>query len=181
MSAFSSVADSRRNSSSPAPGPPSLPPGSSRKRGLAAPGADDHENVDPAGRLAASSSADDLLPAETAAVSPEGGVEGGPAAAESEGQRLAREAAESEALVWRLVREEQERAYRLQMECMRNMAGGLSEEDRRALETAIAEGLAAAAEPEEEEEEGVDVDAMDYEQLLELGQAMGDVRKEVPA
>ena len=194
MSAFSSVPDNRSRHSGPALNTLAPLPPAARKRGLSTPGSDDPENIDPVRRLAHAVNEDVVSPADAAvvevpsAVSPQSQREtqeeqdvsaaSSSPEGESEAERLAREAAESEALAWRLVREEQERAYRLQMECMRAMAAGLSEEDRRALESAIAEGVAPAA--EDDEEEDFDVDAMDYEQLLELGQAMGDVRKEVP-
>jgi hypothetical protein len=109
---------------------------------------------------------------------------------ESEEARVLREAQESELLVWRLMQEEEENAYRLQMEFMEAIAGQLSEEDRRALEEAMAEGRRRedtqdSQDSQDEdsqdgsEEGGVDVDNMDYEQLLELGEVIGDVKKEV--
>jgi hypothetical protein len=110
-------------------------------------------------------------------------------------EQVAREAAESEALVWQLMQEEQESAYRIQMEFMSQMGGDLSEEDRLAMETIMREGIETVteqhAEGEHEEDSdddcddedgeesgGLDVDNMDYEQLLELGAAIGDVKKE---
>lgn len=109
-------------------------------------------------------------------------------AEETTEERLAREARETEALVWQLMREEQENAYRLQMEFASQISDQLSEEDLRAVQAAISEGIAVPAahedagdseeEDEEEEEEELDVDNMDYDQLLELGEAIGDVKKE---
>ena len=177
MSVFSSV-----------PGNRSSPEANlaSRKRGLSTPCEGDHENINPTRRLTTTDSPDAVDGGRPISSSPSAPLETEVRTIEalaprldsgSEEERLAREAAESEALVWRLLQEEQERAYRLQMECMRAMSAGLSEEDRQALESAIAEGVAQSTAVSEED--SLDVDAMDYEQLLELGEAMGDVRKEV--
>lgn len=107
---------------------------------------------------------------------------------ESEDERRRREQKETDELIWQIIQEDQENIFRAQMEGMRRMGeDDIAEEDRLAMQAAMGIVVAVnneAAEQgeveEEREEEGeeVDVDNMDYDQLLQLGEEMGDVRRE---
>lgn len=130
------------------------------------------------------SGAEDLQPQHIEVVSVEESL------SEEESQRLQREREERESqeLIWQLMRQEQMDLYEMQLQYMQNVTEGLSEEDRRALEEAMQENnqlvqniqsYEEAEEEEEEVEEGEeDEENWDYERLLELGQALGDVKTE---
>jgi hypothetical protein len=88
-----------------------------------------------------------------------------------------------------MMREESMNAFRAQMEFVQQASEGMSEEDLEAIRMAMREGGFVAEEAdaeeaaeeeaeEEDEEEGEDVDRWDYDQLLALGEQIGDVKTE---
>eukprot|EP00981_Chlorochromonas_danica_P011029 scaffold3632_cov160-Ochromonas_danica.AAC.5 len=119
---------------------------------------------------------------------------------EEERQRRLRQEEEeaSERLAWQLMQEEQEQLYRMQMQFIEAQAseGAMSEDDLRALQQVLREaggaagaaggggGGAADTMEEQEEEEEVEQEeeegeaGWDYDRLLALGQALGDVKTE---
>jgi hypothetical protein len=91
-----------------------------------------------------------------------------------------KEEEESEQLAWELMRQEQEELYNMQVQFIQNQAGTMSEEDYRALQSILNENP-----PQQEDEHSVDssqeedeTDDWDYDRLLALGQALGDVKTE---
>ena len=113
-------------------------------------------------------------------------------------QKEQQELEESEKLAWELMQQESYAAYEMQVNFMRENANDMSEEDRLALELILSQDASGvptmnragneedgeqqedgnAEEEEEEEEEGADIDEMNYDQLLLLGEQMGDVYTE---
>lgn len=96
-----------------------------------------------------------------------------------EQERLRRDMEESERLAWELMRQESMEAYEMQVRFMQENAESLSQEDLAALQLAINE-MNPANNIRDEEEEGPDEESeqWDYDQLLELGQTIGDVKTE---
>jgi hypothetical protein len=116
---------------------------------------------------------------------------------ETAAQRIEREERESEQLAWEMMRQESMELHEMQLQFMRENAGGMSEEDLQALQMAIDESsgqnlvqtqthdirrdeeqVDVSGEEVQEEEEEDDVDNWDYDRLLSLGQALGDVKTE---
>lgn len=116
-------------------------------------------------------------------------------------QQREKEERESQELIWQMLREEQMELYQLQLQFMQNAESeGLSEEDRRALQEAMRENNSVIQhinqprpqQPEADEQQAVDdgedeeeaedeegeEEEWDYERLLALGQALGDVKTE---
>jgi vacuolar-type H+-ATPase subunit I/STV1 len=106
---------------------------------------------------------------------------------------------ESERLAWELMRQEQEELYNMQLQFIQSQQGNLSEEDYQALQAILQENTAQMqvmnavqqGEQEGEGEEGEQAEGegegedgeegeedWDYERLLALGQALGDVKTE---
>lgn len=126
---------------------------------------------------------------------------------ETEEERVQRELAESEALALQLMQEESTHAYQMQLQMLQEMAGTMSEEELGAIRLALSEaGMIAPPQPrqarqrnrtegegdegDEEADEGTYDDEegdeeeeeasqeWSYEQLLELGERLGDVKTE---
>ena len=89
---------------------------------------------------------------------------------------------ESEALAIALMEEESQMAYRMQMEILSDIGGG--ELDGDALEAYnlslqfMNEDYGVVVVNEEEEGEGGEIEDMSYDQLLDLGDQIGDVKTE---
>lgn len=107
--------------------------------------------------------------------------------AESLAEKRRREEEESENLARQLMEEESINAYQLQIDYMRSNPELFSEEDMAALGVALQESeniprSSTADEYDEREEDGSEMgdDSREwtYEQLLELGQTIGDVKTE---
>eukprot|EP00953_Heterococcus_sp_UTEX-ZZ885_P038951 19988-Heterococcus_DN1.PRE.3 len=115
---------------------------------------------------------------ENAGVTSEQPAPAAAAAAESAADREARELAESEALARQFMEEEAMASYEIGLEAMRaaQAAGGVegvSDADMAAMR-------AAMEEHDEEGGEGIDGDSgtLDYDALIELGEAIGDVKQD---
>jgi hypothetical protein len=132
---------------------------------------------------------DNLQPDDDVNVEEEAVIE----ATETDEERLQREMEESERFAWELMREESESAYQQQMEFMQQNATQMSSDDFAAVQQLLNEShqydiavyQGAVQQPqeadnngEEEEEEADESEEWDYERLLELGQAIGDVKTE---
>ena len=106
----------------------------------------------------------------------------------SEEERIRRDIEASERLAWELLRQETQETYEMQLQYMRENAEGMSQEDYEAISQLVTEEsnhnqlIAINNEEENEEEDGdndtSDPDNWDYDRLLELGQAIGDVKTE---
>ena len=105
----------------------------------------------------------------------------------SEEERVRRDIEASERLAWELLRQESQETYEMQLQYMRENAGGMSQEDYEAISQLVTEEsnhnqFVANNEVENEEEnddnDNSDPDNWDYERLLALGQAIGDVKTE---
>ena len=77
---------------------------------------------------------------------------------------------ESERLVWELLQQEAEEAYRMQMEFLRSNAGDIGEEDFEVMQALVSEGGLEQELPEELDESA---EEWDYDRLLELGTILG--------
>jgi hypothetical protein len=109
---------------------------------------------------------------------------------ETDADRRAREEAESEALARQMMEEEALNSYQSSMEALRaaqatGAASGISPEDLAAMEAAMrihdAEDEEYAPDEGEGDFEGMEhsrISEMDYDQLMQLGDAIGDVKKE---
>ena len=101
---------------------------------------------------------------------------------DSQSEKRQRELDESEKLAWELMREENEEAYRVQVEYLQNSQGNISAEDLLLLQSMMNEEnqqhLAANTSPSEEEGQEEEQESWDYERLLELGEVLGDVKTE---
>jgi hypothetical protein len=98
-----------------------------------------------------------------------------------EQEKIQRELEESERLAWELMRQEHEEAYKIQMEYLNSNAASISNEDLALLQTLVNETgrqplVGAEAHEDEEQEEEADSEELDYDRLLELGAALGDVK-----
>eukprot|EP01031_Cornospumella_fuschlensis_P033470 gene33470-40496_t len=111
----------------------------------------------------------------------------------SSAERLRRQREEEEAserLAWELMQQEQAALYEMQLQYIRTQAeaGGMNQEDLQALQQILNEGGRGQEEAEEDgeqeeedEEEGEEEEEeeeWDYDRLLALGQALGDVKTE---
>ena len=103
-----------------------------------------------------------------------------------------RELEESERLAWQLMQEESMSAYQMQLDYLKNNMDGMNDEEMQAIESILREsevvvGVPAAATSDDAsfaDEENEDEDQehssanWSYEQLLALGEAIGDVKTE---
>ncbi len=105
----------------------------------------------------------------------------------SEEERIRRDIEASERLAWELLRQESQETYEMQLQYMRENAGVMSQEDYEAISQLVTEEsnhnqFVASNEEENEEDnddnDNSDPDNWDYERLLALGQAIGDVKTE---
>ena len=100
---------------------------------------------------------------------------------DSQSEKRQRELDESEKLAWELMREENEQAYRVQVEYLQNSQGNISAEDLLLLQSMMNEEnqqhLATNTSPSEEEDQEEE-ESWDYGRLLELGEVLGDVKTE---
>lgn len=96
---------------------------------------------------------------------------------ETEEEKRRREEEESEALARQLMAEEAMASYQQSTQFLQDHANEYSEEDLQALQAAMAEEGGEGQE-EYEGEEGMDSNEMSYETLLQLGERIGDVKKE---
>lgn len=121
---------------------------------------------------------------------------------ETEQERIQREIEESERLCWEMMQQESMEAYNMQVNYMRENSEGMSEEDRATLELILqqenqqvqqlqqqqnhnfddGEGEEGEydGQQQDQQNEGLDENSenWDYDQLLALGEAIGDVKTE---
>lgn len=105
---------------------------------------------------------------------------------ETEEERINREIAESERYAWELMQEESRQAYQMQVDFISQNANQMSEEDRMALEMILQEEQPRNASTSEQEEAhdadneeanlSDNPDNWTYDQLLTLGEVLGDVK-----
>ena len=97
-----------------------------------------------------------------------------------------RELEESERLAWEIMQQEEQQYYQQQVEYMRQNSETISAEDLAAIQQIVNEptvrfqqnGDEEGDESDEEGEEGEEEENWDYDQLIALGQAIGDVKTE---
>lgn len=113
-----------------------------------------------------------------------------PSLSDSEVKR--RELEESERLAWQLMQEESMSAYQMQLDYLKNNIDGMNDEEMRAIESILRESEVVVGVPvaatsddasfaeEENESDGEEHSSANwsYEQLLALGEAIGDVKTE---
>ena len=101
---------------------------------------------------------------------------------DSQSEKRQRELDESEKLAWELMRQENEEAYRVQVEYLQNSQDNISPEDLLLLQSMMNEEnqqhLATNTLQNEEEDDKGEEESWDYERLLELGEVLGDVKTE---
>ena len=104
----------------------------------------------------------------------------------SDEERRLKEEEESERLAWELMQEESMNAYQMQVDYIKANSANMTNEDLEALQSILGQEPQmntnnqhdpndSNVEEEDEEEGDVDLDALNYDQLLALGEHIGDV------